>query len=336
MSEKLFEASPAGFQPPAAKSLQTEAAVSRQAQEVQAAMVIAKKFPRDENSAYARIMKACQRKSLAEAAVYEYPRGGTKVSGPSIRMAEVLAQSWGNIDFGVVELEQRDGESSVMAYAWDLETNTRQTKIFQVRHERKAGREIKRLDDPRDVYEMVANQGARRVRACIMGVIPGDVIDDAVRECERTMEKGEKEPLSDRIRKMVATFASEYNVSQAMIEARFGHKADAISESEIVSLKKIYRSLKDGMASVEDFFSKTSRFESTSKPSEPAPSEKPRGKPQAKGLAEALKAASAPVSVEDVKAYCADTDKDYDEAEISKSLKLWVMGVLNWKEAKEK
>ncbi|BBP90994.1 hypothetical protein BsIDN1_46120 [Bacillus safensis] len=43
-----------------------------------------------------------------------------------------------------------------MAYAWDLETNTRQTKIFTVKHERKAKGAITKLNDPRDIYELVA------------------------------------------------------------------------------------------------------------------------------------------------------------------------------------
>ena len=114
------------------RNTQTEMMISRQAQEVQAAMVIAKRFPRDEVESYNRIMQSCKRKSLAESAMYEYPRGGTKVTGPSIRLAESMAQNWGNLDFGITELEQKNGESQVMAYAWDLETNTRQVKIFSV------------------------------------------------------------------------------------------------------------------------------------------------------------------------------------------------------------
>lgn len=118
------------------RNTQTEMMISRQAQEVQGAMVIAKRFPRDEVESFNRIMQSCKRKSLAESAMYEYPRGGTKVSGPSIRLAEAMAQNWGNIDFGITELEQKNGESQVMAYAWDLETNTRQVKIFSVMSKR--------------------------------------------------------------------------------------------------------------------------------------------------------------------------------------------------------
>jgi len=159
-----------------------EMVTTRQAQEVQAAMVIAKRFPRDEVEAFNRILKSCQRKTLAEQSMYEYPRGGQKVTGPSIRLAEALAQNWGNLDYGIVELEQNNGESQVMAYAWDLETNTRQSKIFSVPHIRATKHGNKTLTDPRDIYEMVANQGARRLRACILGVIPGDVIDSAVEQ----------------------------------------------------------------------------------------------------------------------------------------------------------
>lgn len=244
-----------GEQTPTTKTGTTEMMVSRQAQEVQAAMVIAKKFPRDEIEAFNKIMRACQRKSLAEQSMYEYPRGGTKVTGPSIRLAEALAQNWGNVDFGIMELEQHGDESTVMAYAWDLETNTRQTKIFQVphtRYSRKKGNE--KLTDPRDIYEMVANNGARRLRACILGVIPGDVIDKAIEQCQLTLKSGNTEPLIDRVRKMVGVFEKEFSVTKEMLEGYLGCSSDAFSENDFIRLRNVYKSLKDGMAKREDYF----------------------------------------------------------------------------------
>ncbi|WP_342007598.1 hypothetical protein [Bacillus sp. YBsi01] len=235
-------------------SVTTEAMVSRQAQEVQAAMVIAKKFPRDVFAAFDRIKKACERRLLAENAVYEYPRGGTKVSGPSIRLAEALAQNWGNIDYGIMELEQKAGESSVMAYAWDLETNTRQTKIFTVKHERKARGAITKLDDPRDIYETVANQGARRVRACILGVIPGDIVDAAVDMCQKTLISGHKEPLEDRLRSAFSLFKKEFGITKEMIQEYIGSNVDAFTEQDFLKIGRIYTSLRDGMAKKEDYF----------------------------------------------------------------------------------
>ena len=240
---------------PAARSTTTEMVTARQAQEVQAAMVVAKKFPRNEYESFSRIMKACQRKGLAEKSMYEYPRGDTRVTGPSIRLAEAMAQSWGNIDFGIIELEQRNGESQVMAYAWDLETNTRQTKFFSVPHIRatKKGGNIP-LKDPRDIYEMVANYGARRLRACILGVIPGDVVEAAVSQCEKTLLGDNKEPLEDTIRAVVKTFETEYGVTVPMLEKFIGCKIESFTMQNLIRLKKVYVSLKDGMAKREDYF----------------------------------------------------------------------------------
>lgn len=248
-----FSVQSAGTMTPA-KNTQTDMMISRQAQEVQAAMVVAKRFPRDEVESFNRIMQACQRKALAESAMYEYPRGGTKVTGPSIRLAETMAQSWGNIDFGIIELEQKNGESQVMAYAWDLETNTRQTKIFNVPHVRGTKKGNIALTDPRDIYEMVANQGARRLRACILGVIPGDVIDSAIAQCNKTLAGDTSKPVIDIVREMAAIFQQEFSVPLEAIEKYIGCKAEAFSMNDLVRLKKVYRSLHDGMAKREDYF----------------------------------------------------------------------------------
>jgi len=236
------------------KNIGSEMMVSRQAQEVQAAMIVAKRFPRDEFEAFNRIMKACKRKSLAEQAEYVYPKGGQKVTGPSIRLAEAVAQSWGNIDYGVIELEQKNGSSEMMAYAWDLETNTRSTKIFSVKHKRDTKKGSYELTDSRDVYELTANMGARRVRACILAVIPGDVIDAAVEECRNTLKDSHKEPLEDRLRKMIKVFSDDFQVSKEHIEKYIGYKLESFSEQDFVKLRGIYKSLKDGMAGREDYF----------------------------------------------------------------------------------
>lgn len=253
MNEMMVQNGGFGMQSPA-KRTQTEMMVSRQAQEVQAAMVIAKRFPRDEVDSFNRIINSCKRKGLAENAMYEYPRGGQKVTGPSIRLAEAMAQNWGNIDFGIIELEQKNGESQVMAYAWDLETNTRQTKIFSVPHVRGTKKGNVPLTDPRDIYEMVANQGARRLRACILGVIPGDVQEAAIKQCEETMASGEKKPIIDIVREMAAIFQNEFGVPLEAIEKYIGCKSEAFSMNDLVRLKKVYRSLHDGMAKREDYF----------------------------------------------------------------------------------
>jgi hypothetical protein len=232
-----------------------DATVSRAAQEIQAAMVIARKFPRDQIAAYDKIMLACRRKGLAEEAAYAYRKGGTLATGPTIRLLEVILQNWGNSQSGIVELERRTGESTVMSFAWDLETNYYDSKTFSVPHqiELKSGAK-KIITDDREIYEHVANYGARRKRACMEAVVPRDVIDDALAECEKTLRgAGNSEPIIDRLRKMIGSF-SEFGVTQAMIEKRLGHKLDATIEQEVILLGKIFKSIRDGMGKREDYF----------------------------------------------------------------------------------
>ena len=233
-----------------------QATASREMEEVKGAIFLAKQFPRNIFQAEQRILDSCKRTSLAEVAMYQYPRGGTKVSGPSIRLAEVLAQNWGNLSFGVKELEQREGESVAMAYAWDLETNVRQEKVFTVKHSRQAKGTLQKLTDPRDIYELVASSGARRVRACVLGIIPGDIVDKAVVECEQTLKGNNKGPLKDRISNALKAFKEQHRVTQEMVEAKFGYNAESFTEYDYLELIKIFNSIKDGMSKVEDWFNK--------------------------------------------------------------------------------
>lgn len=220
--------------------------------EVQAAMMIARMNPRDQIASMDRILNACSRPTLADSAVYTYSRGGTDISGPSIRLAEAMAQSWGNMQFGIRELDQRNGESTVQAFAWDVESNTRREVTFQVPHIRYTKKGSYKLEDPRDIYEAVANQGARRLRACILSVIPGDVTEAAVSQCEVTMNsKADTSP--EAMKKMIDAF-EKFGVTKEQIEKRIQRRIDAIKPAQVVALKKIYASLRDAMSSPGDWF----------------------------------------------------------------------------------
>lgn len=232
---------------------QTMISVSRAQKEVEGQIIMAKKFPRDEIHAINRIKTSCKRYPLAKSSQYSYPRGGQTVSGASIRLAEVLAQNWGNLDFGIRELSQENGESVVESYCWDLETNVRQTKVFTVKHERKAKNKIEKLTDPRDIYELVANSGARRMRACILGIIPADVVEMALIECDKTLAGNNDQPLIDRIRNLVEAF-SKLGVNKDMIETRLDHSVDVMDTAEVIEYGKIFNSLRDGQTKRQDWF----------------------------------------------------------------------------------
>ena len=225
---------------------------SKAIQEVQASLIIAKRFPRDEMSAYNKVMNACKRPGLAEVSTYTYSRGGTEISGASIRLAEAIAQYWGNIGFGWEEIERKNGKSTIKAYCWDKETNTVREQIFSVNHLISTKKGNKVLTDERDIYENNANMAARRMRSCILALIPGDVVEAAVAQCEETL-KIKTDITPDRIKKMLETFA-KYDVTQAMIEKRIQRNISALTPAQFVDLGKIANSMKDGMSVAKDWF----------------------------------------------------------------------------------
>ena len=234
---------------------QTQQMVSRQTQEVQGAIFMAKQFPRDEYAAIQKIERMCERMNLAEQATYSYPRGGTQVTGPSIRLAEAIAQAWGNIDCGVIELESKNGASEMMAYAWDLETNTRVTKMFKVKHVRDTKKGQQTLSDSRDIYEATANFGARRLRACVLAVIPGDVVERAVEACKDTVINKDKTPVDQQIKNLEKAF-KEFKVTREQLEEYAGFNLSKFGKEEIFQLRGVYKAIKDGNATKEDYFGK--------------------------------------------------------------------------------
>lgn len=228
--------------------------------EVQAAMIIARQSPRDQIAVMDKIINACTRPSLAESALYQYSRGGSDISGPSIKLAEAIAQQWGNIQFGFNELSRGidpDGVtfSEIGAYAWDLESNTRRPLQFRVRHWRDTKKGGYPLKDERDIYELIANQAQRRVRACILAVIPGDVTEAAVKQCELTL-KVTADTSPDGIKKLLDAFAA-FGVTKEQIEKRIQRKVESIQPAQVVNLRKIYASLQDGMGAIGDWFEMT-------------------------------------------------------------------------------
>jgi hypothetical protein len=253
-------------QPTTGLEMAVEPISSRAIAEVQAAIIVAKRFPRDESAACDRILTACARSSLAERAIFSYARGGTDVTGVTIRLAEEVARQWKNIDYGWRTIEQRYDSSVIEAYAIDLEANVRRVAQFTVSHRRHTKKGDYLMTDPRDIYETQANQASRRVRACILALIPGDIIDSAREQCEQTMSTN-IDLTPEKIKALVNAF-SEFGVTIPQIERRIQRKLDTIQPAQVLQLRKIYNSLRDGMSDrtawFEDDLDKT-KAESTSK-----------------------------------------------------------------------
>lgn len=229
---------------------------SKELSEIKGKMFLARQFPRDPEMSLQNVLRECERKDLAEAAQYEFPRGDSVVKGPSIRLVEVLARHWGNIMSGITEVDVQGDTTTIKCFAWDLETNASDEKTFSVKHERSTKKGNYRLTDERDIYEMVANKGARRKRACLLAVMPGWYVDAALDACDKTLADSltdGNESLEAVIEKTVNAFAG-FGITPEQISTKLNKEIDKLSNNDIVKLRHLYSAIKDGFVKATDAF----------------------------------------------------------------------------------
>lgn len=229
----------------------TAAAAEKQF-EIQSAIVLAKRFPRDEDQAFQKLMKACGRTSFAEEAEYSFPRGGQMVKGPSVSLAREAARVWTNIRYGLSIVRDDSGSRQIQGWAWDLETNTKITAEDDFRKLvfRKGKGWIE--PDERDLRELTNRRGAILIRNCILQVIPKDLVEDARDAATNTLKSNAaKDP--DAARKKILIAFSELNVTAEMLAAYLGHPVAQSSPAEIADLRAVYKSISDGNTTWADY-----------------------------------------------------------------------------------
>ncbi len=246
------------------------AAVGREEAGIQAAFVVAKRFPRDEDRAYTRVMQSCKRPRFADGAEYSFPRGGASVSGPSVKLARELARLWGNLRYGIRLVAVDDDTVHGMGWALDCETNTQVESEFKIRKlvQRKrfngdsspdelgetSGKNKWVKPDERDLRELINKHGAIAVRNALLQLLPPDIVEDALSESRRTQRDDvHSQPMEDVVRKLLIAFEGK-GVDKSMIEGLLRHKLSLVTEEELVELRRVFNSIKDGNSTREDHF----------------------------------------------------------------------------------
>jgi hypothetical protein len=253
------------MQPLATNNTNSNALVARELGEAQAAVMLAKQFPRDELAAYQSIMGACSRPSFAAKAVYRYPRGKTTVQGASVVLAREIARCYGNCVSGYRVLSNDDDQIHLQGYAWDQQTNRR--VVLEDKFNAKIQRKMRNSDgveethwvtpDERDMRELVSRRASFLERNALLRLLPADLIEDAMSACTAAEAKtagGEvKTDRAGTLKKLVTAY-QQFGVSKDMIEDRLEHRLDDASAEEIAELRQIYNSIKDGSATRDEFF----------------------------------------------------------------------------------
>jgi hypothetical protein len=229
---------------------------SRAVAEVQAAVLVARQFPRNEAAAVTKMRTSCAQPALAQRAFFRYPRGGENVTGETIQLAKELARCWGNLQFGVAELRRDDEyrQSEMQAWAWDMESNERASTTFIVPHARWAKGKAQQLADFRDIYENNANNGARRLREMIFTVLPVWFIEQAKQVCQQTLSGGNSDvPRATRIADAIKAFEG-IGVTTDQVEAKLGRSSDKWTDIDLGQLQVVFQSIRAGEVTVDEEF----------------------------------------------------------------------------------
>lgn len=247
--------------------------------EIQGAMILAKKFPRDEETSRIAIINSCKNIKFAEKSIYKKPVGKTKdakgnwvqnyVEGPSIRFAEEMMRHWGNIktqEFIVYEDQER---RLVRVVCYDVQSNIAHSEDILVEKtvERKNayGREVlrERLNSNNEkVSIVVATEDeirnkekalvSKAIRNNGLRLIPAHIVEEAVEMARHVLKEGvNKDPMASR-RKMLDSFAS-LGITPKEIETYIKHPIEQITSNEMLELKEIYNSIRDGEAKWVDY-----------------------------------------------------------------------------------
>lgn len=220
-------------------------------QEIQGAIILAKKFPRDYKTCFQNFNMACKRKALALKAEYQFPRGKTQVKGASVNIARVGAQCWGNVRWGFQIVRDDETSRSIIGWAWDIEMNNKveEPATFKKLIYRK-NVEKWVVPDERDLRELTNRHAAICMRNCILQILPRDYVDDAIVTCRETLTK-DIEDLRAAAKEIISEFG-DLGITVDMLNNYLGH--DQWIKSDIVDLRAVLNAIQDGQAKPQEFF----------------------------------------------------------------------------------
>lgn len=185
---------------------------------------------------------------IAESCMYSVPRGGKMLTGPSVRLAEICAASWGNLHVGARVIDANETEVVAQAVAWDLEKNVRVTIEAQRSIVGKRGRFD---DDMIRVTGMAAISIA--MRNAIFRVIPRAYVETVYAKA-KAVAVGDAKTLGARRDDLLARLG-KMGVTQDRVLARLELKGvDDITLEHVETLIGIGTAIKSGDMQLDQAF----------------------------------------------------------------------------------
>lgn len=227
------------------------------ASEIDVQISTAKRFPRSMKKFEAKAMElATKDPETAASCFYVLKRkdrdGGEKfIEGPSVRLAEIIGSSWGNLRYGARIVDV--GERFVVAQGvcHDLETNVCMSHETQRRITTKSGA---RYGD--DMIQMTCNAAcAIALREAILKVVPRSLIKGVYDAAKQTAVG--KAMSMDQRRAAIIEYFSKMGVGQDRVLAAAGVAGIGDLDLDAVTmLRGLATAIKDGETTIDEAFPK--------------------------------------------------------------------------------
>lgn len=218
--------------------------------EINRQITTAKRYPRSVSVFRKKTLELVTlSESVATECVYALPRSGKTIEGPSIRFAEILQSTWGNIRTGTRVVGEDASFVIAQGACHDLENNNAMTLEIRRRITDKHGRRYN--DDMIGVTGSAASSIA--LRNAILRVIPKALWYDMY-VAARKVVAGDFETLPNRREAAIKAFVI-YGIKAEQLYVALGVKGkEDIGIEHMITLAGFLNALKDGSAKPDDFF----------------------------------------------------------------------------------
>ncbi len=210
----------------------------------------AKRYPRSIALALKNsISLATINEEMAASCMYALPRAGKNITGPSIRLAEVMASEWGNLRIAARIIDQTDTFIVAQGLCWDMEKNVQLSTEVRRRITDKHGAKFN--EDMINVTAMAALAIARR--NAIFQVIPRALMEQVYAECRR-VAVGTVATLTAKRDKLLDSF-QKIGVPKPMILEKLNLQGvEDINLTHLEVLLGLASAIKNGETTIEDAF----------------------------------------------------------------------------------
>ena len=221
--------------------------------EIDTQIATAKAFPRSLKMFHDRALSmATLTEDIAASCSYSLPRGGKTLEGPSVRMAEIVVSSFGNIRSGARVIANDGKTITAQGICHDLETNNCVTVEIKRRITDKYG---KTFND--DMQTVTGNAAcAIAFRNAVFKVVPAALCQD-IYDKAKEVARGTAETLVVRRDKAIDYFNSIGVKNEQIISVLEIKKIEDIDLDKLSILTGMKAAIKNGEATVASLFEKT-------------------------------------------------------------------------------